>query len=606
MARFTKACHLPFMWCPNNQVFSGAEPGAAFIACRWHELFDEFTPDTFHPKLFSLSSLVGEATAIGELHENHDAWMKHLKHVQSELGERLQSGLERSICTPRHRGMLERLHEAASASEVVRIGRVLQLEGFDTRLEAGVTETFRDLDMSSAGTKKNDTDELLTALATHAFRKGCSSGDTRNVPEILPQGREAVRSWILAALPDHKKEFDCIIAIDAPEHETRIAVLAVCDNVNVKRASPNLPGLPELENVIFLRRTISGLRSMDAIEAVKAAVRSSLNLLALYKQRAAPSIRSEAWVFENGRANPIDDRAPSFRNLHPRRNAVPLADKAVAALAETIDEPAIRSALDLHNLALSTTDHRLRLVNLWSALECLASLIDGDSIISRVERLVCPILTWRKTDKVLRYLSISIHFWLKSNPQIDRSTLPFGLGHGGSVAAERVLTLLTEPMNSPGIRSLLNVVSGHPLLLHRVNLGWEALHEPRRLRRDLAASEKRLGWHLWRIYRARNLLVHQGVESECLPQLANHLQQYLSWTLSRLLHGLTFGSAWTARDSLQFWKSKADHLMISLDTQPQLLMLEDMFPEEQRQPALPVFASAPPIGAPSSATPTSS
>ena len=142
----------------------------------------------------------------------------------------------------------------------------------------------------------------------------------------------------------------------------------------------------------------------------------------------------------------MDDRTPSFRNLHPRRNAVALAGKAAEALAETKEEPAIRAALDLHNLALSTTDPRLRLVNLWSALECLASFIKGDLIISRVERLVCPILTWRKTDKIVRYLSISIHYWLRSNPQIDRKTLPFPLGHNESVAAERILTLLTEPV----------------------------------------------------------------------------------------------------------------------------------------------------------------
>jgi hypothetical protein len=585
------------MWSQNMQVFTDAEPGAAFPACRWHELFDEFTPDSFHPKLFSLTSLLDEATTIGKLHEDNDAWMKHLKHVQDELGERLQIGLERLICSPRHLGMLERLHKADSASEVVAIGRVLRLEGFQGRLEAGVAKKFREFDLSTAGTKKNDTDELLTALATHAFRKGCSSDDSRNIGEVVPQGREAVRNWILAGLPEQRSEFDCVIAVDAFGQGTGTAILAVCDNLNVKR-SPHIPGLPEMENVVFLRGKSSGLRSTDAIEALKAAIRSRLNALGLFNQRPAPSIRTEAWIVGSKGATLVDDRTPSFRNLHPRRNAVKLASKAVEALAETRDEPAIRSALDLHNLALSTTDPRLRLVNLWSALECLASLIDGGSIISRVERLVCPILTWRKTDKIVRYLSISIHYWLQNNPAIDRGTVPFPLGHNESVAAEQILILLTEPKNSAGITSLLKLVSGHPLLVHRVNNGWLDLHDPKKLKRGLETSAKRLGWHLWRIYRARNLLVHQGIESECLPQLANHLQQYLSWTLSRLLHGLTFGSNWTGRDSWHFWKSKADHLMTSLETQPELLVLEDLFPEEQLNPSVPVFRPAPPVAAP--------
>lgn len=346
---------------------------------------------------------------------------------------------------------------------------------------------------------------------------------------------------------------------------------------------------------MFLRRKVAGLRAFDAIETLKTDVRSRLNLLALYQQNAAPVILQDAWVVEANGAQLIQERSPSFRNLHPRRNAVQLADKAASALASQRSEPAIRAALDLHNLALSMTDHRLRLVNLWSALECLASLVDGDSIISRVERLVCPILSWRKPDKIARYIAISIHLWLRSNPEIDRTALPFRLGHKESVAAERILTLLTEPIHSPGIVSLMNAVSGHPLLLHRVNKAWELFHEPKHLHQNLTSSGKRLGWHLWRIYRARNLLVHQGVEPDCLPQVANHLQQYLSWTLSRLLHGLSFGEEWTGRDSWHFWKSKSEHLVSSLATAPSQLVLEDVFPEElheSRQPVYPVAVAA--------------
>jgi hypothetical protein len=580
------------MWSPNKQSFENVDTGAAFVACRWHELFDEFTPDTFHPKLYSLSSLAAEATMIGELHENHDAWLKHLKHVQSELIERLEHGIERTLCEPRQLGMLERLSKATSATEVVGIGRVLALEGFHERLEESVRGKLANYDIATASKKKEDADALLTSLATFAFRKGCSSDDTSCIADVLPSGGEAVRKWILDALPAQEQTFDCIIAIRTQDDHTQTAVRAVCDNAGVTRASPNIPGLPQGKDLMFLRRKVAGLRAFDAIETLKTDIRSRLNLLALYQQNAAPVILQDAWVVEANGAQLIQERSPSFRNLHPRRNAVQLADKAASALASQRSEPAIRAALDLHNLALSMTDHRLRLVNLWSALECLASLVDGDSIISRVERLVCPILSWRKPDKIARYIAISIHLWLRSNPEIDRAALPFRLGHKESVAAERILTLLTEPIHSPGIVSLMNAVSGHPLLLHRVNKAWELFHEPKHLHQNLTNSGKRLGWHLWRIYRARNLLVHQGVEPDCLPQVANHLQQYLSWTLSRLLHGLSFGEEWTGRDSWHFWKSKSEHLVSSLAAAPNQLVLEDVFPEELHESRLPVYPVA--------------
>jgi hypothetical protein len=148
-------------------------------------LFDEFTPDTFHPKLYSLSSLAAEATMIGELHENHEAWLKHLKHVQSELIERLEHGIERTLCEPRQLGMLERLSKATSATEVVGIGRVLALEGFHERLEESVRGKLANYDIATASKKKEDADALLTSLATFAFRKGCSSDDTSCIADVL-------------------------------------------------------------------------------------------------------------------------------------------------------------------------------------------------------------------------------------------------------------------------------------------------------------------------------------------------------------------------------------------------------------------------------------
>jgi hypothetical protein len=242
------------VWCPNKLIFADAGPGAAFIVARWHELFDEFTPDTFHPKLYNLPGLVAEATMIGELQENHDAWNKHLKQVQAELSERLAKGVERTACTPRHFGMLEILSKSQSPAEVVGIGRVLKLEGFRDHLENGVRSRFRDLNIETAADRKEDTDALLTILATHAFRKGCSSEDTGNLIESLTGGGTSVKDLILGTMPEQPSFFDCIVAIRAKDERTETAIRAVCDNLNVTRAKANTPGLTGEGGLVFLRR----------------------------------------------------------------------------------------------------------------------------------------------------------------------------------------------------------------------------------------------------------------------------------------------------------------------------------------------------------------
>ncbi|MCX6865251.1 MAG: hypothetical protein NTV46_03345 [Verrucomicrobia bacterium] len=68
-----------------------------------------------------------------------------------------------------------------------------------------------------------------------------------------------------------------------------------------------------------------------------------------------------------------------------------------------------------------------------------------------------------------------------------------------------------------------------------------------------------------------------------LPSLVTEVVDF-SWTLSRLLHGLTLGPVWTAKDSWYFWKSKSDHVLDSLVRQPQVLRVKDMFPEDLQSP----------------------
>lgn len=573
------------MWSRSRDFFRGEDPAAAFLACRWHELFDEYSPDTFQPKLFSLPSLVSEVVEIAQLQAQHEAWGKHRKSVQDEIGERLERGLETRLCHPRHLGMLKTLAKSPVASEVIGLGRVLELENFAGAMEDALIKAFRSLDLSTVSSRKVKADMLLTTLATYAFRRGCSGSDCTGIDARIQSGPEGVREWIIACLPTKKLEFDCIVAVETGEDAMIGGIRAVCEHAKVTRASPKLIGRASEKGVLCFRRHDYGMRASDAITTLKADIDVGLSLLALYKQAAAPVILEGGWVENKGVFEYIPEADASFRNLHPRRDAASLAKHAVGNLTnKNRNEPALRAALDLHNLALSMTDHRLRLVNLWSALECIGSLVEGGSIISRVENLVAPILTWRKVDKITRYLAINLHFWLVDNPDIDRNSLPFRLGHMDSVAPEQILPLLTEAENSSGISSLLGLVGDHPLLCHRIYRAWKLFHDPEKLAADLKRSQSRLGWHLWRIYRARNLLVHQGIEPKCLPQLANHLQQYFSWTISRLLHGLARSPEWTARDSWHFWKSKADHLTATLTTEPQLLVMGDVFPEDLHNP----------------------
>jgi hypothetical protein len=196
-------------------------------------------------------------------------------------------------------------------------------------------------------------DEAMTAFATNALRVGCAPENFGDVQKRICDGAHAVKLGILESIPTQKSNFGCIVAVKLNGGVSDSVVRSVCRHAGVERTSLKLPDLPQPEGAtIFLRKSTSGLRPFDAVEKLRNEIRQSLNLLALYQQSQAPAVDPRGWVLSSDGAQEVQDRTVPLQNLHPRRDASSLADKAAAAL-NSREEPAIRAALELHSVALS-------------------------------------------------------------------------------------------------------------------------------------------------------------------------------------------------------------------------------------------------------------
>jgi len=587
------------MWCPGKDQLQATSAGAAFAALRWHELFGQHTPDIHHPKLFNLPGLLEEALFVGKLLPAHERWGKHLHGIREEIASRF-SDLEFSISSPRTQHSLQKVGSVqTSHQEALALCRMLQMDGFGPTTEGKLVERLDQVDWPSVGKRKSDADQLLTALGTFAYRKGIAFVDDETLQQVLGQGDGAVHDWLKSQHPTTVQAFECIVGIEARTEAEVTRIRRICDhntgpvNQKIFRASPGISGLPQEPGIGWFRASETALHAAAAIEQFKNRVRTSLNLMALYDQRPAPTVLDGGWILQDDRALSIRPLKTALQNLHGRRKATSLSDFGAKVLAG-IKEPAIHAALDLHNAALSMEDHRFRLVNLWSALECAASMLEGQNIIMRISAFMPPMLAWRNIDKMTRYLAISLYFWLESNPEIDATALPFKRGSTGRIPPEKLLTSLASPKGAPNIKSLLAVAADHPLLLYRLNSAWSRFHDPVELRNGLLKSRKRLAWHLYRIYRARNLLIHEGMAGDCLPQLADHLQHYVSWILSRLVQALGMEGGLSMRDAWQYWKSKADYVVDGLpqsrnEDSHLSLTVGDVFSEKLWEPEYPIW-----------------
>ena len=88
-------------------------------------------------------------------------------------------------------------------------------------------------------------------------------------------------------------------------------------------------------------------------------------------------------------------------------------------------------------------------------------------------------------------------------------------------------------------------------------------------------------------------LVNLWSALEYLPQLADHLQHYVAWLLSRIIQAFGKGTDWTMRDAWHLWKSKADFFRDSLPDKKggsshHVLTVGDVFNGDLYEPAYPI------------------
>jgi len=187
--------------------------------------------------------------------------------------------------------------------------------------------------------------------------------------------------------------------------------------------------------------------------------------------------------------------------------------------------------------------------------------------------LVVPLVISRHVGRTTRYLAIETQ---KLGSLLGSSDYGAGFPQSSErfVAPPEMLKTLAAPENSRPICDLLRFAE-HPLLRYRIYRSWETIHDPKKLSAMLALSKRRIEWHISRIYRARNLLVHQGVESPFLVPLLDNLQNYISMAVQRLIHELKMHPEWNVRHAIEYWKGKMEHILRSLDRHPSVLTVDD-------------------------------
>lgn len=205
----------------------------------------------------------------------------------------------------------------------------------------------------------------------------------------------------------------------------------------------------------------------------------------------------------------------------------------------------LRKAIELHNTAISVTDLKSGFLNMWSSLEVISQGHGSDNKLGPVLNLVLPIL---KKD----YIRIQIQELAKAlKDNLSAEDYAYILGKISTVGCEKKkifhLVYLTE---YDDLRNeLYGKLGAYPVLRSRICLLSSAT-TTKKLNISIESYIKRINWHLYRMYRTRNAIVHSGDVPSNLKYLGEHLHSYLDSTANEFIVKLSGDIPFRTREDI--------------------------------------------------------
>jgi hypothetical protein len=189
-----------------------------------------------------------------------------------------------------------------------------------------------------------------------------------------------------------------------------------------------------------------------------------------------------------------------------------------------------RSA-DLHALALASDSVENQLINLWTALESLLPTKDNDKL-SQIEHIsdsIMPFLNIGYIQKIVTRLSKDLLLW---NSGISKSIFKEVECNG---IPEKTINLLALDKYEDLRNDLKGRFNDFHLLSERFSYLERLMSSPSHVVSSLDSHKQRVDWQIRRIYRARNMIVHDGKTPSYTEILIENTHDYLDTIFSALM-----------------------------------------------------------------------
>ena len=298
---------------------------------------------------------------------------------------------------------------------------------------------------------------------------------------------------------------------------------------------------------------------------------NKLNIFFLYYRFLAE--QKDSWFFPKAKVT-VDGSVTAFVNLKDyglnyskskdRELIATHSDVLISSLQTHAKESYlwINRAISAHNIAIDDLDIRNRFLNLWSTLEIVFVSDKDDGKLAEIIKKAVPILQ----KDYFFYLFYSIVSDIEE--VIDGKILSTIIDSiEDAEKSNGLIYIIALKKYGDQRKKLYEALDKYPLIRSRISQLNEICSCKKLLQESLNNYTQRIQWHITRLYRTRNTIIHSGKTPDYLRELVEHLHSYSDECLLELIvllaHNSRLGTLSNAIISIQLRVEKSNALLNS-------------------------------------------
>ncbi len=519
----------------------------------WAELFNPDTIDTYRTRVMNARSILHE---IEEVVSDRLVEQIDLKNVQFVCEEAIRLLSNDRVCEKYFkdktkfvvRALKKARDEAKGSMDLISLSKKVEILRGDLDVKY-LSLLIQDLQSSIFDLPDLEAIVRLTnSLATELIWRGFSIQYLQRRVLLLldtQQTRTFRERWtqLLLDIQQPRRDFEVSLKFSGPADLGQVGKVF---DIEIGTAYTNKLGKQQEDDFAAfpgsLVATIAGVRGLDPFSAAQESLYRFWLLVDLVRfeyRKSEVLLTPRAIVLDRTARNaflvdlnprPIGfQSAGSIDRLGKRIQSFGAVLDATAKRVDDLSRHRLRNSFRYFRMSLEARVPESRFLHCWIALEFLLKTGAQTSIIAPIIQFVPKVLALQYLKKLLKDLSANIFRCNVKAYEIEKA--------GIRVVARGVLELddLLGTLVDTDRFTVLSAASTNPLLTYRLNDLRAAFSDPRKMRERLTHHLEDLKWHLQRMYRVRNKIVHSASVGVNLAQLESNLSYYFTTVFNNLL-----------------------------------------------------------------------